>query len=115
MQNLIGVNGVDLANERLVRRDTELMWFDRDGILPGGTSRVGSHSEIGNKLPHLDYGQDEHPDSSPRGQITSSHWSSALHRGKQRPGTHRCGHEILRTEVAHHAGLRRALGVLDEP
>jgi len=34
MQNLVGVDRVDLVNERLVRRDTELVWFDRDGILP---------------------------------------------------------------------------------
>ena len=35
VQNLVGVNGVDLANERLVRRNTELVRFDRDGIIPG--------------------------------------------------------------------------------
>jgi len=34
VQNLVGVDRVDLVNERLVRRDTELVWFDRDGILP---------------------------------------------------------------------------------
>ena len=33
VQNLVGVNRVDLVNERLVRRDTELVWFDRDSIL----------------------------------------------------------------------------------
>ena len=33
MQNLVGVNCVDFVNKRLVGGDTELVWFDRDGIL----------------------------------------------------------------------------------
>ena len=89
MQNLIGVNSVDLADERLVRRDTELVRFDRDGILPRGISWVALRSEMDNKLAHLDYGQDEHPGSSPQDQIASSRRLSALHRGKQRRGVTR--------------------------
>lgn len=34
VQHLVGVNRVDLTNERLVCRDSELVRFYRDGILP---------------------------------------------------------------------------------
>lgn len=34
MQDLVGINRVDLINERLVRWDTELVRFDRNSILP---------------------------------------------------------------------------------
>lgn len=36
MQNLVGIDSVDLINECLVCRDTKLMRFDRDGILSEG-------------------------------------------------------------------------------
>ena len=87
VQNLVGINSVDLTDERLVCRDTELVRFDRDGILPEGTSRVVFYNETGNELAYLDYGQDEHPGSGPQDRITSSRWLSALHRGKQRRDT----------------------------
>lgn len=55
MQNLIGINRVDLANKRLVRRNTELVRFDRDGILPKGNELVAFRGEIDTKLAYLDY------------------------------------------------------------
>ena len=66
MQDLVGVNSVDLTDERLVCGDTELVRFDRDGILPEKMSRVVLRCE--SELAHLDYRQDKHPNPK-RGQI----------------------------------------------
>lgn len=63
MQDLVGVNRVDLINERLVCWDAELVRFDRYGILPereqvnrgpapSPKRRVGDHRVSS----YLDYG-----------------------------------------------------------
>lgn len=61
MQNLVGINGVDLANEGLVRRDTELVRFDCDGVLPDRTRRVVFYNERDGEFAYLYYGEDKHP------------------------------------------------------
>ena len=75
VQHLVGVNRVDFTNERLVCRDSELVRFYRDGILPKREENVSqrrnppppaARGSSGN-WPHLDYGQDEHPGPNPRG------------------------------------------------
>ena len=56
MQNLVGIDSVDLINECLVCRDTKLMRFDRDGILSEGMSRVVLYGERSSEWANLDYG-----------------------------------------------------------
>ena len=84
VQDLVGVNRVDLVNERLVRGDTELVGFDRNGILPERDRTRMSWwfctplSLTRGEQWYLDYGQDKHPGGpSPRDRITSSHSHSS--------------------------------------
>ena len=66
VQNLVGINGVDLANKRLICGDTELVRFNRDGVLPEITRLIVLYGERGGELAHLDDGEDKHPGPNPQ-------------------------------------------------
>ena len=55
MQDLVGINRVDLINERLVRWDTELVRFDRNSILPK-REQVNGGSVLSPKKREKDHG-----------------------------------------------------------